>query len=387
MSKKLGRVIGLDVHPDSFAGAVVEGSDPGSAQVVSTSTRVELEQLEQWALRHTRTEDTLVLEASGNAFAVAGRLRAIGREVEILDSHRAGKVGKVYCANDRVDAVKIARIYLSALSPVVWQPDQKTLERREIFSAYQAVVKESTRAKQQLRSMLNEHCVRLEKGFRLCHPKAITRLLALREWTPARKMLLQQLHGSVVAARARRTLLRRHMAQEIVAEEALLRLTRLCGINLVTLYGVVAAVGDVRRFSHSKKLVAYLGLNPSVSQSGNFEGGGALKRHGRGALRALLIQSGKRLLEVTNPLQKWGLTVAARRGRNKAAVAVARKLCVALWHVLMGHLIGALERLDTLHTKLSKFATELGPAALTAFGYKNKSDFVEKKLYVLRSYP
>ena len=196
-----------------------------------------------------------------------------------------------------------------------------------------------------------------------------------------------KLHGTLVAARARRTLLRRHMAQEIVAEEALLRLTRLCGINLVTLYGVVAAVGDVRRFSHSKKLVAYFGLNPSVSQSGNFEGGGALKRHGRGALRALLIQSGKKLLQVTNPMQKWGLAVAARRGRNKAAVAVARKLCVALWHVLMGHVIGALERLDTLETKLSKFATEMGPAALHAFGFNNKVDFVKKKLYVLRSYP
>src|SRR5438552_3268740 len=259
MRNKRGRVVGLDVHPDTFAGAVVEGSDPASAQVLSTSTRVELEQLEQWARCHTSSEDTLVLEASGNAF--------------------------------------------------------------------------------------------------------------------------------VVAARARRTLLRRHMAQEIVAEEALLRLIRLCGISLVTLYGVVAAVGDVRRFTHSKKLVAYLGLNPSVSQSGNFEGSGALKRHGRGALRALLIQSGKKLLEVKNPLQKWGLAVASRRGRNKAAVAVARKLCVALWHVLMGHVIGALERLDTLETKLSKFATEIGPAALRAFGYNNKADFVEKKLYVLRSYP
>jgi transposase len=387
MSKKRGRVVGLDVHPDSFAGAVVEGNDAASAQVLSSSTRVELEQLEQWALRHTRKEDALVLEASGNAFAVAERLRAIGRKAEILDSHRAGKVGKVYCANDRVDAVKIARIYLSALSPIVWQPDQKTLERREVFSAYQAVVKESTRAKQQLRSMLNEHCVRLEKGFRLCHPNVITRLLPLREWTPARTMLLQQLHGSLVSARTRRTLLRRHMAGEIAADEALLRLTRLCGINLITLYGVIAAVGDVRRFSHSKKLVAYLGLNPSVSQSGNFEGSGALKRHGRGALRALLIQSGKKLLEVTNPLQKWGLAVAARRGRNKAAVAVARKLCVAVWHVLMGHVVGALERLDTLETKLSKFATEMGPAALRAFGYHNKAEFVEKKLYVLRSYP
>jgi transposase len=387
MSKRPSRVIGLDVHPDSFAGAVVEGNDPASARVVNTSTRVELAELERWATRHTSIEDTLVLEASGNAFEVARRLRAISRKVEILDSHRAGKVGKVYCANDRADAVKIARIYLSALSPIVWQPDQKTSERREVFSAYQAVVKESTRTKQQLRSMLNEHCVRLGKGFRLCHPNAITRLLALREWTPARRMLLQQLHASLVAARARRTRLRRHMAQEIVAEEALLRLTRLCGINLITLYGMVAAVGDVRRFSHSKKLVAYLGLNPSVSQSGNFEGSGALKRHGKGALRALLIQSGKKLLEVTNPLQKWGLTVAARRGRNKAAVAVARKLCVAVWHVLMGHVIGALERLDTLKTKLSKFATEMGPAALTAFGYNNKADFVEKKLYVLQSYP
>src|SRR5213596_1607022 len=246
MTKNKGRVVGLDVHPDSFAGAVVQGRDPASAMVLRTSTRVELERLEEWARRHTCTEDTLVLEASGNAFAVAARLRAIDRKVEILDSHHAGKVGKVYCANDRVDAVKIARIYLSALSPIVWQPDQKTLERREIFSAYKAVVKESTRAKQQLRSMLNEHCVRLEKGFRLCHPKAITRLLALREWTPARTMLLQQLHGSLVAARARRTLLRRHMAQEIVADDALMRLSRLCGINLVTLYGVVAAVGDGR---------------------------------------------------------------------------------------------------------------------------------------------
>ncbi len=69
MSKNKGRVIGLDVHPDSFAGAVLEGSDPARAKVLSSSTRVELEQLEQWALRQTSTEDTLVLEASGNAFA------------------------------------------------------------------------------------------------------------------------------------------------------------------------------------------------------------------------------------------------------------------------------------------------------------------------------
>ena len=121
--KAAGRVIGLDVHPDSFAAAILEGRDPGTARVVHSSTRVELAQLETWATRHTQRVDVLVLEASANAFAVAERLRARGLKAQILDSHQAGKVGKVYCANDRVDAVKIARIYLSGLSALVWQPD------------------------------------------------------------------------------------------------------------------------------------------------------------------------------------------------------------------------------------------------------------------------
>ena len=381
------RVVGLDVHPDSFAGAIVEGRDPGTARVVSSSTRVALGELEKWAQRHTSAADVLVLEASGNAFMVAQGLRAIERSVVILDSHQAGKVGKVYCANDRVDAVKIARIYLSGLSAIVWQPDARTLERREVFSAYQGVVKESTRLKQQIKSMRNEHCVRLEKGFRWSHPTAMVRLRKLREWRPVQEMLLEQLHTGLLAARVRRQKLRHYMAKEVLEEGELLRLARLCGLSLITIYGLTAAIGDITRFSHSKKLVAYLGLNPSVCQSGNYEGATALKRHGRGALRALLIQSAKKLLQVNNPLQKWGLAVAARRGRNKAAVAVARKLCVAVWHVLKGHAIGAIERMDTLHTKLGKLATELGVPAIKAMGYETKTAFIQQKLYLLRTYP
>ncbi len=107
------RIVGLDVHLDSFAGAILEGRDPWKARVVSTSSRVALPVLEKWALRHTRAEsDCLVLEASGNASAVAERLPGLNRKVVILDSHSAGKVGKTYCATDRLDAIKIARILL-----------------------------------------------------------------------------------------------------------------------------------------------------------------------------------------------------------------------------------------------------------------------------------
>ena len=92
------------------------------------------------------------------------------------------------------------------------------------------------------------------------------------------------------------------------------------------------------------------------------------------------------MLSTVNPLQKWGLAVALRRGLNKAAVAVARKLTVAVWHILQGHWNKTLEETTTLLTKLAKLATELGVATLHELGYPSKLAFQEQKLAVLRTH-
>ena len=66
----------------------------------------------------------------------------------------------------------------------------------------------------------------------------------------------------------------------------------------MTIYALAAISGDITRFANSRKLVSYLGFNPGVLESGNYEGGGALHSHGRGSLRALLIQPSKRPLKI-----------------------------------------------------------------------------------------
>ena len=81
--------------------------------------------------------------------------------------------------------------------------------------------------------MLNEHCLRLPKGFRLCHPSSSARLLKLRDWSLAQRLLLEQLHTALVGARQRRQQLRRYMAAEALADKEWLRLSRLCGISLI----------------------------------------------------------------------------------------------------------------------------------------------------------
>ena len=68
-------------------------------------------------------------------------------------------------------------------------------------------------------------------------------------------------------------------------------------------------------------------------------------------------------------------------------MAVAGKLRVVAWHLMQGHVIGAIKRMDTLHTKLRKLATELGVPTIKALGYETKEAFVQKKPYLLRTYP
>ena len=79
--------------------------------------------------------------------------------------------------------------------------------------------------------------------------------------------------------------------------------------------------------------------------------------------------------------------MALRRGRNKAAVAVARKLTVAAWRVLKGHWNQAVEITTTLATKIYKLATDLGLETLTELGYESKAAFHAQKLAILRTHP
>ena len=49
---------------------------------------------------------------------------------------------------------------------------------------------------------------------------------------------------------------------------------------------------------------------------------------------------------------------------------MARKLAAAVWHVLMGHMIGALEPIERLRAKLFKLATEIGVPAIKAWAMR-----------------
>jgi hypothetical protein len=90
------------------------------------------------------------------------------------------------------------------------------------------------------------------------------------------------------------------------------------GVNLIAAATFLAAVGDIIRFRNSKRVVAYLGLDPRVRQSGETPArSGSISKRGSVSARWALV-------EATRPLRAFYLRVRSRRGHGKAIVATAR---------------------------------------------------------------
>src|SRR3546814_16681018 len=89
----------------------------------------------------------------------------------------------------------------------------------------------------------------------------------------------------------------------------------------------LAAIGPIDRFTSPARLVAFLGLNPSVHQSGNSPARhGRITKQGPCHARTMLVEAAWAAVRGPGPLRAFYERVRARRGTHVAAVAVARKI-------------------------------------------------------------
>ena len=146
-------------------------------------------------------------------------------------------------------------------------------------------------------------------------------------------------------------------------------------------------IGDIRRFPTSRHLVGYLGLHPTIRQSGNGPARhGRLSKEGSAAARHVLVEAAWSAAKSPGPLRAFAQRTAARRGRHVATVAVARKLAVLAWHLLTRGEDYAFQRPSLVRRKLR--ALELArparrapsPARTADPVWNTTSDDAEKRL-------
>ncbi|AMK25631.1 transposase IS116/IS110/IS902 family protein [Sphingobium sp. TKS] len=129
--------------------------------------------------------------------------------------------------------------------------------------------------------------------------------------------------------------LERELARDALACAETKRLTTIPGIDMVVAVGLLAAIGPIDRFTSPESLIAFLGLDPSAHQSGNSPARhGRITKQGPCHARTMLVEAARAAVRGPSPLRAFYERVRARRGTHVAAVAVARKFAVIVWHLL-----------------------------------------------------
>jgi transposase len=375
-NKPVERVIGFDAHPDSFTAAILVGSTPASATVEKMFNKVPLSHLQSWSKKHTTDQDLVVLEASGNSFEVVRTLARCERKAKVLESCHLGKLKEAHANNDKISALRIGKAYLAGTAKEVWVPDTKTQERRDWIHAYRKASKHTTQVSARIRSYLSDNGVRLKKHSRLTKDGEVQeQLRQQRQWSTKQWQVIELWLLELRQADQQRQRWRSLIAQEVLADPQLLALARLCGIREVVAFALGAFVGDIKRFGAPKKLVKYVGLNPAFDDSGQSQWSGGIGGHGNKYLRCLLIEAAHAILRCSKtPLAKWGKKLLAAKGSvNLAVAAMARKLTVALWYLMMGRWTPLAEVDGPLSMKIGKMISSVGQDGLKRLNKTRKA--------------
>lgn len=323
------RVIGLDIHR-VFAEAVAL-----EAGRLVRLGRIEMrrDRLSLFA-RSLSHDDHVVIEATGNAAAVAEVLGPHAGRVVIANPLQVRLIAQAKIKTDSIDASGLARLYASGFLPQVWVADERSQALRRQVTRRNQLVRQRTRLKNIVQSILHSHLVPPCPTADLFGPKG--RAWLAEQILPADERSAVERHGREYDRLGDDLdVVERDLARGALADEQAKRLLTIPGIHMAVAVGVMAAIGHIERFASPQHLVSYLGLNPSVHQSGNGPvHRGRITKRGRGHARGMLVEAAWVAARVPGPLRAFFLRIRARRGQHVAAVATARKLTVLIWHML-----------------------------------------------------
>jgi transposase len=349
------RFIGLDVHKDFCEVAISDGGKARSAGRVKT-TRAELELFAQ----SLGQDDKVALEATGNTLAIARILEPQVAEVVIANSRKLRAIYEAKVKNDRVDARTLAELLAAGLLPRVWMPDERTRLLRRLTSRRAQLVRHASRLKSHIYATLQRNLTTEVPATDLFGRRGRAWLDALELPLDERQTVESDLRRLDFSLRERE-LLDKEIATIALDSPEIRRLMTIPGVDVVTAATMMAVIGDIARFPSARHLVGYVGLDARVRQSGSAQPRtGRISKEGAREARRVLVEAAWAAQQAPGPLRAFGQRIKARRGKQVAAVAVARKLCVLCFQLLSRREDYAYLRPTLLRRKLRRLELRAG---------------------------
>ena len=317
------RFIGLDVHKDSIVIALAE-SGQAPAEVLKRIDWSEPRLLAELRKLGPVSDLRVCYEAGPTGYGLQRFLAAARVNCVVVAPSLVPQTQGTRIKTDRRDARKLAHFLRSGDLTCVWVPDEQTEALRDLERARDDARLAERRIKQQLLKFLLRNGRRFTEGkehWTKTHWNWIRRQQFEQE---AQRRVLADALQTAEQAQARVARLTQDIA-DCVAGWALAPVVRnlqaFRGIKEITAAGIVAEIGDFRRFARASQFMAFTGLGPWGSSSGQTRRQGGITKTGNRHVRRLLIEAAWQYYHA--PAVASGALLKRREGVPEEVVAIA----------------------------------------------------------------
>jgi transposase len=323
------RFIGLDIHKAYF---VVVGVDAQKWVVFGPQTVLN-HQLEAWAEKYLQPTDAVVVEMTVNTYLFHDVIAPHVHSIIAVHPQNMALVSRVKIKTDKKAALALAELHAAGMLEGVWIPPEPVCILQAVIAQRDKMVRMETKAKNRLTSLVHRRRLSYsEKGHKLSPDK--------REWWLALplsdldRLIVQTDLDTLGFAQKQIKSIEQVLNQEVAKDDRIPLLIQLPGVGLLNALTILAAIGTIDRFEDASHLVGYAGLGTRVHDSGQVHHNGLITKAGRKDLRKAMVCAANSAV-LRHPFWKNEFVkLEARLGRSKAIVAIARKLLVAVWHIL-----------------------------------------------------
>jgi transposase len=281
------------------------------------------------------------MEACGSAHYWARCFREHGHEVRLI----APQFIKAYVKSPKNDARDAEAICEAMSRPTmrfvpIKQPEQQDLQarhrvRERLMKARTALVHES-------RGLLHESGIVLPQGstkFRTLIGSKLQNEQA--KLTALSTEVFWQLYDAFLNLEKRLAYDDEKLTAIGRAHPECQRLQTIPGLGPISATAILAAVSDATQFKNGRQFSAWLGLVPREHSTGGKPRLLGISKRGDSYLRKLFVHGARATLRWVDSKQddrrRWLKALIARRGKNRAAVAFAKKNARIAWALLTHH--------------------------------------------------
>lgn len=285
-----------------------------------------------------------VYEAGFSGFGACRRLKDLGIDCMVIHpadvpTNQKEKLQKT----DPVDSRKLAKMLRSHNFEGINIPDPKQEADRSLMRQRFRLVKDLSRTKHRVKSLLMQFGIDIPDNLTLSQTRHWSKVYInwLKELPIEYTSLRQTLDSYISTGLSQRKELLsvnrqlRDLSKSDYYKQDTEILLSIPGIGLITAMTFLTEIGDVNRFKSLDCLCSFVGLVPTMHNSGDKVVNGKMIKRGRKELKIMLIEAAWDAIRIDPAMMANFNELTKRMNKNKAIIRIARKLLNRVRYLLM----------------------------------------------------